>query len=178
MNILLVIDMQSAWLANPARPCHASAAVVERINQAGAIMRRTGVRVIFVQHANEEAIPGSAPWQILPALARDAADVTVFKRACDAFAGTTLAAELAALEGDTLFVCGFATEFCVDTTVRVAASRAMNIVVLGDAHTTSNRPHLDAASIIAHHNWVWSNMAVLPDSSLAVLDTASAMSQL
>ena len=73
-----------------------------------------------------------------------------------------------------LFVCGFATEFCVDTTVRAAASRGMDIVVLSDAHTTSNRPHLDAESIIAHHNWVWSNMAVPANSTLTVATTAQA----
>jgi hypothetical protein len=27
-----------------------------------------------------------------------------------------------------------------------------------DAHTLNDRPHLDAASVIRHHHWVWSNL--------------------
>ncbi len=174
MIVLLIIDMQNAWHASPATPCHDSAGVVERINHAAASIRRQGGRVIFVQHADEEAVSGSHAWQIIPALAVGAGDALVHKSACDSFADTSLARELEVLEGDTLCICGFATEFCVDTTVRAAASRGMNVVVLSDAHTTSNRPHLSAENIIAHHNWVWSHMAVPDNSTLKVSPAAVA----
>ena len=38
-----------------------------------------------------------------------------------------------------LLVTGCATDFCVDTTVRVAASRDYEIVVVADGHTTADR---------------------------------------
>ncbi len=177
MKTLLVIDMQNAWLANPARPCHDTAGVVERINHAAACVRAEGGRVVFVQHTNEEAAVGSDAWKVIPTLKMCPEDATVGKSACDSFADTSLAHELAVNGSDPLYICGFATEFCHDTTVRAAASRGMNVVVLSDAHTTSNRPHLTAEAIIGHHNWVWSNMAVPANSTLAVKTTAEAFSQ-
>ncbi len=174
MDKLIVIDMQNQWLANPRAPCLDTAGVAARINHAAAAVRaRKGV-VIFVQHANEEAAEGSDGWQIIPALQRASGDRFIRKQACDSFADTDLGRYLADEADGTIYLCGFATEFCVDTTVRAAASRGLHVVVLADAHTTSRRPHLDAASIIAHHNWVWSNMAVPSSSSLAVMGTAEA----
>ena len=46
---------------------------------------------------------------------------------------------------------------------------AIKTNVIADAHTTRNRPHLDAASISNHHNWVWSEMgqiSVIPAAQL------------
>ena len=53
---------------------------------------------------------------------------------------------------------GCATDFCVDTTVRAAASRDYEVVVVEDGHTTADRPHVDAVSVIRHHNWLWQNL--------------------
>ena len=50
---------------------------------------------------------------------------------------------------------GSATDFCVDTTVRAAASRDYEVALIADGHTTRDRPHLEAAAIIQHHNWMW-----------------------
>lgn len=174
MKTLLVIDMQNAWLANPAAPCFDVPDIAARINHAARCVRDCGGEVIFVQHADQDAIAGSDAWNIIAALAVTDADARVEKIACDSFADTDLGERLASASSGTLFVCGFATEFCVDTTVRAAASRALDIIVLSDAHTTSNRSHLDAERIIAHHNWVWSNMAVPANSTLTVTTTAQA----
>jgi nicotinamidase-related amidase len=174
MKTLLIIDMQNAWLNNPARPCFDSAAVAERINHAARRIRADGGKVIFVQHANEEAVFGSAPWQTIAALEQDPADAIVHKLAADSFAATDLADRLAQSATSTLYVSGFATEFCVDSAVRAAASRGLQVVVLSDAHTTADRPHLAAPAIVAHHNWVWTGLPVTADSSLSVRTTAEA----
>ncbi len=59
---------------------------------------------------------------------------------------------------DRVFVTGWATDLCVDATVRSAVSNHHNVVVVTDAHTLNDRPHLDAASVIRHHHWVWGNL--------------------
>jgi nicotinamidase-related amidase len=174
MKTLLVIDMQNAWLAKLGAPCFDSAGVIARINLAAERVRREGGRVVFVQHADADTPAGSDGWQLLPALAAAGTDARVFKTACDSFAGTELGAILKASGTDTLVVCGFATEFCVDTTVRAAASRGLRVIALSDAHTTSNRPHLKADAIVAHHNWIWTNMDCPPDATLTVQSTAQA----
>ena len=83
----------------------------------------------------------------------------VHKRACDAFYETDLAEVLDKHRVTRLLVTGCATDFCVDTTVRAAASRDYEVVVVEDGHTTADRPHVDAVSLIRHHNWLWQNLS-------------------
>jgi nicotinamidase-related amidase len=72
---------------------------------------------------------------------------------------------------DRVLVAGWATDFCVDATVRSAVSNNYNVVVVGDGHTLSDRPHLDALTVIRHHNWVWSNN-LITDSSIRVANSS------
>jgi nicotinamidase-related amidase len=157
---LLVIDMQ-AGLFVPESPRHDAAGVVDRINELGRAVRRTGGVVVFVQHdgpTGDPFEPGADGWQLLPSLERGARDVVVHKTACDAFYGTELARVLEQRGATRLVVTGCATDFCVDTTIRAAASKDYEVVVAEDGHTTADRPHVDAVSVIRHHNWVWENL--------------------
>jgi hypothetical protein len=45
---------------------------------------------------------------------------------------------------------------------------------LSDAHTTGDTPHLSAGQIVAHHNWVWTHLAVPAERTLKVLTVAQA----
>lgn len=159
MNSLLVIDMQTTWLSSAAERFDKDG-VIARINRAARAMRERGDQVIFVRHSNDEAPIDSAAWQIDPRLVVEQGDVMVEKLACDPFAGTALGQHLAATATRTVFICGLATEFCVDSALRAALSNGFDVVGLADAHTTGDRPHLKAAQIIEHHNWTWASLAV------------------
>ena len=69
-----------------------------------------------------------------------------------------------------VFITGWATDLCVDATVRSAVSNHHNVVVVTDGHTVNDRPHLDAASVIRHHNWVWSHLITQRSIRLARTD--------
>ena len=69
-----------------------------------------------------------------------------------------------------LIVTGCATDFCVDTTIRSANSRDYQVVVAADGHTTADRPHVDAGSLIQHHNWLWQNL-IHPKLRIDVVQT-------
>jgi nicotinamidase-related amidase len=71
---------------------------------------------------------------------------------------------------DRVLIAGWATDSCVDSTVRSAISRDYNVVVASDAHTLSDRPHLAATAIIGHHNWVWSDLLTNRSTRLATTD--------
>ena len=84
-------------------------------------------------------------------------DTVVRKTSCDAFLRTPLDEVLRARAIDRLIITGCATDYCVDTRIRSALGRSHPTIVPSDGHTTSNRPHLSAERIIAHHNAIWAD---------------------
>jgi nicotinamidase-related amidase len=170
MDALVVVDMQAGLLAGP--PKHDLAGVIGRINQLAAAVRERGGKVLWIQHRGrgDDFEPGQPGWPLLADMSRQSADIVVAKTLNDAFAGTDLASVLQQIAADRILFAGWATDFCVDATVKSAVSRDYDVVVAADAHTLSDRPHLDAADVMRHHNWVWSNL--ITNRSIEVLTTA------
>jgi nicotinamidase-related amidase len=159
MDGLLIVDMQEGIHEGDRK--HDLDGVVRRIDRLAARVRQKSGRVVFVQHEGPPGdlfAPSSSGWPILPALTRDAHDLVVPKTLNDAFYGTALDATLVRLGIRRLFVSGWATDLCVDATVRSAIARGYSVVVVSDCHTVSDRPHLPAARVIEHHEWVWSQL--------------------
>ncbi len=172
MKALLVIDMQ-VGLFEGEPPRFDADGVIRRINKIARVVRATGGIVVFIQHEDNGVLKrGTEDWEILPALERMNSDLTVHKQACDSFYESDLSDLLDKLSVQQIIIVGCATDFCVDTTIRAAASRNYEVVVAADAHTTKDRQHLDAAAIINHHNWMWINL-ILPRSEVKVLPTKS-----
>jgi len=129
--------------------------------------------VIFVQHcsgAEDDFVPDTPGWALLPELHRAPADIVVQKTLNDPFAGTDLSARLQAIMPDRILITGWATDLCVDATVRSAVSNHYDVVVVTDGHTLNDRPHLDAASVIGHHHWVWGQLITQRSVRLARTD--------
>jgi nicotinamidase-related amidase len=159
MDAIIVVDMQNGLRNGP--PKHDLSGVLSHINQMTAMVRRRRGQVIWIQHrggAGDDFAPGTPGWELLPELNREAADLVIPKTLNDAFSGTDLQPLLARMAPDRVLIAGWATDFCVDATVRSAVSHDHHVRVISDGHTLSDRPHLDAASVIRHHNWVWSNL--------------------
>ncbi len=157
---LLVIDMQ-VGLFGADTPRHDAAGVVERINALARAVRREGGAVIFIQHdgpPGDMFEPGSEGWKILPSLEREEDDRWCTSAPATRSTRRTWPRCSGKHRVTRLLVTGCATDFCVDTTVRAAASRDYEIVVVEDGHTTADRPHVDAVSVIRHHNWLWQNL--------------------
>lgn len=158
-SALLVIDFQNAVFMEPA--AHQAEIVLERIRQLIGKARENGVPVIYVQHDEDgtEWQHGADTWRFPEAIAPQAGDHVSAKHASDAFRKTALAQHLASAGIGKLVICGYATEYCIDTNVRRAASLELEVEVVADAHTTRDRSHLPAAKIIEHHNAVWASFA-------------------
>ena len=156
---LLVIDMQVGLFAGA--PRHDADGVVRRINDLARAVRAKGQTVVFIQHDGSEGTslePRTPGWEILPALDRRPTDPVVRKTASDSLYHSGLDKVLRERKITRLLVTGCATEFCVDTAVRSAASKDYDVVVVADGHTTADRSYLSAEKIIEHHNWVWAHL--------------------
>ena len=153
LNILVVVDMQNGVFATPRfdRP-----GTTARINALIAAADRT----IFICHEEGGMQPGTDAWQLLPELQVPPDALRVNKTACDGFWQTDLAATLQALDAREFVICGCATDYCVDTTLKAGNSRGYAITVASDAHTTADRTWATAAQLIGQHNEVWAGLTM------------------
>ncbi len=160
MKALLIIDMQKGSFS-PYELKHDTFGVIERINKLSNHFRASNDQVVFIQHDGSKEgcfLPNSDEWELLPELTIEPSDLVVSKTANDAFYNTDLQLLLANDHITELVITGSATDFCVDSTIKAALSRDYNITVVEDAHTTGDRPFIDAVSLIKHYNWLWDDM--------------------
>ncbi|MCX2860547.1 cysteine hydrolase family protein [Paucibacter sp. PLA-PC-4] len=150
---VLVIDVQHA-LSHGVYPCFDADRVIERINAVCAKARAAGVPVMLIQHQSVGGAldQGSEGWQLAAGLEVQPGDIRLGKTAADAFHKTELQALLQRLGVERLVVCGFQSEFCVDTTVRRALGLGYPVTLVADGHSTLDNGLLSAAQISAHHN--------------------------
>ena len=152
-SALVVIDVQRALFEPEPRP-HEADAVLARIRALAEQARAAGVAVVWVQHehAHHALAHGSDGWS-LPAVVQAApGDHFVRKTTADAFLRTGLADWLAARDIDHLVVCGYASEYGVDTSTRRAAGLGLAVTLVADGHTTHDKAHASGALIRVHHN--------------------------
>jgi nicotinamidase-related amidase len=170
MDVIIIVDMQVGLLTGG--PKYDLRSVIDRINRLAAMVRRRSGKVIWVQHCGrgDDFEPHAPGWSFLPELEYCPTDIVVRKTLNDPFAGTDLRTILADIGPDRVLIAGWATDFCVDATVRSAVSANLPVVVVSDAHTLSDRPHLGAPAVIRHHNWVWANL--ITNRSIGVVPTA------
>ncbi|MBV8840197.1 MAG: isochorismatase family protein [Alphaproteobacteria bacterium] len=176
MDAIIVVDMQVGLLGGPSKLDLPG--VVARINRLTTKVRAGGGAVIFIQHSGRPGdgfARGEPGWALLPELVREPSDIVVAKTLNDPFVRTELDAALRRLAPDRVLITGWATDFCVDSTVRSAVSHGYDVVAVADGHTLNDRPGLDAQSVIRHHNWLWSEL--ITDRSIRVVSTAELLAE-
>ena len=165
MKALLIIDMQLGSF-RPYALRHDTHGVIERINALSDLFHRNNDKVIFIQHdgtRDNNFLPGTEDWSVLPELIRHPDDIEVSKTANDVFYKSNLQEILDSHGISELFITGCATDFCVDTTIKSALHKDYHVIVIEDAHTTADRKGLPAVAVIEYYNWLWSEM--LPTNS-------------
>jgi len=173
---VVVIDVQQAFFSGP-NAAYRGDAVIDGINQLTAAARAAGAPVFIVQHdvpGDEEVEFGSEGWQLPASLVRSGEDRLVRKSVGDSFHETSLKDQLDRLGVDRLLICGYATEYCVNTGARSAAQLGYRTTVVSDLHTTQQGPDLLPAQIVEHHNRVWTQSS-LQGNRLAVRPLADVL---
>ncbi|MFC7392935.1 cysteine hydrolase family protein [Scopulibacillus cellulosilyticus] len=162
-SALLIIDVQEAMFSKDT-PAHNGDECLEKIKRLAEKARRKGIPIIYVQHqSSEENDPleeGSPGWEIHSSIKPEKEDWIIAKETPNAFYKTKLHSELKKMGIVHLVICGVSTEMCVDTTCRSAYSLGYDVILVKDAHTTWDSPHLNAQQIIEHHNKVLSSWFV------------------
>ena len=135
---LLVVDAQVNMFVPP-WPVYDAETFLNRLLALLAYARATGMPVFFVQNnggAGEPDVPGTPGWQLDPRLARQPDEPVVQKQSGNAFGGTNLADLLAAHNVDSVIICGFQSEWCINATVRGAVELGYPVTLGSDGHST------------------------------------------
>lgn len=174
MKALLVIDMQIGSF-KPYSVRHNTTSTIEQINILSEEFRKHKYTVIYIKHNGTKEgwlLPNTKDFDILPELIQESTDIFITKEANDAFYNTELQSTLRQRDIEELYICGCATDFCVDSTVKSALSKDYKIYVASDAHTTASRPDVDASTIIKYYNWLWNDLTPTKHK-ISVCDTQS-----
>lgn len=121
--------------------------------------RAGNVPVVWIQHQDEELLPGTEDWEYVPELRRLDTEPLVAKSYRDSFEATELESVLAERGVGRLVVTGAQTDFCVRSTLHGALARGYDATLVADAHTTQDLTAHGAPApeqVIAHTNLYWS----------------------
>ncbi|ENM5815929.1 cysteine hydrolase [Vibrio mimicus] len=164
---LLVIDVQHGLFTPEPRP-YAADEVVNNINLLTHWARQHSLPVVFIQHQEAGLEAESAGWQLEHQLNVAASDHFIRKTTPDSFLRTELAALLEENAIEHLIVTGYASDFCVDTTIRSAAGKGYSIQIVSDAHTTHDTPYASGELIRNHHTYALSHTSSFGVSITAI----------
>jgi nicotinamidase-related amidase len=149
---LLVIDLQRDVLPG----CHDAAGVVARSAELVDRARAEGVPVVWVQHEEEGMEFGTDGWQLAAGLDPAEGEARIRKEYRDSFADTDLDDALDRLDVGRLVIAGAQSDYCIRTTAQSAAVRGYDVVLVSDAHTTTDTEWdgvaITGEQIVAHTN--------------------------
>ncbi|EST11013.1 cysteine hydrolase family protein [Sporolactobacillus laevolacticus] len=153
---LIIIDLQIG-VQSEATPLYNLANVIDGVNQRIRLFRERNNPVIFVQHNDAELVLNSPSWQLFPELDCKDTDIYINKTHANSFYKTNLKNQLMKLNINKLEICGAQTEYCVDTTIRMAHGLGYQLFMKKGLTTTLNNDLLGAKIIIEHHENIWNN---------------------
>ncbi|MFK4566395.1 cysteine hydrolase family protein [Enterococcus sp. UD-01] len=151
---LIIIDLQNG-LNTVGTGLFQLEPLLLEVNQRIAYYREQHLPVIFIQHEDEDLVAESHDWQLFAELDARRKDFYIRKTHANSFFNTTLKELLTQLAITDLEFCGAQTEYCVDTTIRMAHGLGYNCSMKRGLSTTLDNDLLDAQRIIQHHENIW-----------------------
>ena len=153
---LLVVDVQTALVrSHPYKETEFIASIQELTDTA----RQHGMEVIFVRHddgKDSELEYGTADWQIVPHVVPAPEEKIFDKRFSSAFRQTGLREYLESRGVKNIILCGMQTNFCIDTTCRVAFEFGYRVIIPRGATTTFDNSLSTAEKIVSYfENILW-----------------------
>ena len=173
-TVLLVIDVQQAMIDDhPARMDEFLLNIKLLIDAA----HNGGTEVVYVRHDGGEGdmlAYGTPGWQLDRSLKPREEERIFDKRFGSAFRQTGLRDYLENRGVERLVVCGMQTEYCIDTSVKVAFEFGYTVIIPASATTTYSNPFLSGDKLIHYYErMIWHE----PLARVADLEEALALLQ-
>ncbi|CAG9182270.1 Maleamate amidohydrolase [Cupriavidus laharis] len=174
--VLVLVDHQREYI-DGVLPLVGMPAAVAACADLLALARRHGTPVIHVVHHGKSkgAFDPAGPYAgIIEGLTPQAGEQTVVKHLPNSFAGTDLAAQLAALGRKELIVAGFQTHMCISATVRSALDHGYRVTLVANACATRDLPDPLGGEPLSAAQLHRATLAALHDRFATVVPDASA----
>ena len=149
---LLVIDIQTALIE--AKP-YAVDNCLSVWQKAIATCREKNIEVIYVRHNDDELLTGSRGWELYGAIAPEDGEKIFDKHYNSAFKETHLQAYLDSQAIERLIIIGMATNYCIDTTIKVAFELGYNVTVIKGGTTTFDDMKITAEQLDDYYENIW-----------------------
>lgn len=150
---LLVVDVQNALvLAKP----FAVEEVISNIKRLIKKCRDKNIEVIYIQHngkIEDELEPNSDGWQIFGEVSPNTNEKIINKTYNSAFKETILKKYLDDKGIKQLVITGMQTEYCIDTTCKIAYEYGFKIIIPEKTNTTFNNGNILAEHLYEHYNF-------------------------
>jgi nicotinamidase-related amidase len=171
---LIVIDVQNEYVSGNLLIEYPDVRLsLNNIGNAIDSAREAGIPVVVVENSAPPGSPifakGSREWELHEVVSRRTYDHHLEKTLPSAFAGTNLAAWIAANEIDTLTVIGYMTHNCISSTVQHALHAGLAVEVLYDA--TGAVPYANKAGNVTAEQIHRAFNVVFQSRFAAVLET-------
>ncbi|MEX1549820.1 cysteine hydrolase family protein [Enterococcus sp. C50] len=153
-DALVVIDLQNGV-------CHDKTEIfglellTKQVNERILLYKEQQKQIIFIQHSDKELISGTTAWKIIPEIIQPNEARYVEKTHADPFFETALQNMLMELNIQTLEICGAQTEYCIDTSIKVAHHLGYQVRMLHSLTTTYDNAFMSAQDTIAFYEKIW-----------------------
>ncbi|HEY8908869.1 MAG TPA: cysteine hydrolase family protein [Desulfosporosinus sp.] len=168
---LLVVDVQNALvLAKP----FAMEEVISNIKRLIKTARENNVEVIYIQHNDEiggELEPHSDGWKIYEDISPNINETVISKNYNSAFKETSLKEYLDNKCINQLIITGMRTEYCIDTTCKVAFEYGLKVIIPEKTNTTFNNGNISAKDLYEHYNFnIFNNRFAMVENLQKVIE--------
>ena len=150
-----MIDMQNGVCRTKGQTLFRLKDLVTLVNCWIRWFREQGLPIIFIQHQNMNLTRGTIAWQLLSELDVREEDLYVNKTQLNAFYQTDLQSLLIQRQGDELEICGAQTEYCVDTTIKMAHGFGYRLEMVPGASSTVDNKFLTLRQTIQYFEEIW-----------------------
>ena len=147
----IIIDVQNILVETGFQ----TESLLEKISYLQNQARSKNIEIIYVQHIETPEAQTSEDWQLSPLLKRQANEKVFQKRYNSMFKETGLKEYLDQQGIEQLVLCGMQTEYCVDTSVKVAFEYGYQLVIPEGAVTTFDGDDIPAETINEFYENIW-----------------------
>lgn len=155
-TILLVVDVQQSMIDEGPANKDAFLGNLRRLIDTA---HDSGTEVVYVRHDSSpepDLAAGTPGWQICSALSPRADERIFDKRFSSSFRKTGLREYLSGKGVERIVLCGMQTEYCIDTTCKVAFEFDFNVIIPSGCTSTFANPLLTGERIVLfYEKLIW-----------------------